>query len=231
MGISAIDKVVNIEKASLAPSLSIKTGDKKTINLAAEGNINIINHAYLGTASPDNPDLIAQKGQSLQGRNINQNPSVTNIEIVLSPYIGIVKSPDLPGTRFHLEFTVSNNNPEPKVVKGAYVELNKGQVHFKKFFKINNQGSREPDLNTRFPIIIASYGATLLSIEFENLEKQLIELGKLEGELNVLVGNNGIVKQKFIFDVNESMINTLNLLQDASVKNNSPIVFDAMIKG
>jgi hypothetical protein len=229
MGISAVDKFINLEKLSVSPSLSIKTGKKQTVNVKA-GNVNIINQAYMGTTSSDNPDLIAEKGQKLIQSGSRKIFTTANMELVLSPYIGVIKSPELPGTRFHLEFAVINNNDRPKIIKGAYVKLNRGLVHFKRFFKVNGHGSREPDLTKRFPIVVASRGARELSVEFENLEQSLIKKGSLKGELYVLIGNKELAKQNFTFEVNDAMVNTLNSLQQSALKNKVPLLFDAMIK-
>jgi len=144
--------------------------------------------------------------------------------------MGIVKSPELPGIRIHLEFAVTNRHLEPRVINGTYVKLNDGLIHFKKFFRVNNDSSREPDFTTRFPIIINSKGATRLAIEFENLEQPLIEKGLLEGELFVLMGDDTYTFRKFLFEVNDAMVNTLAVLQKASSDNQKPIIFDAMIK-
>lgn len=227
MGISAVDKLINIERLSLSPSL--KLGDKKNVNVNVSGNL-IINQAYAGTVSEYNPDLIAEKSQELLSSGKVSDTIDDTIKITLSPYMGVVKSSNLPGTRVHLEFTATNGYDYPLVIKGAYVKLGNGQLHFKLFFKINETGSRQPDLTTRFPIIINSKGTARLAMEFENLEVPLIYKGVLKGELIVLTGEEKVTKEEFEFEVNEAMINTLNQLQKIAEDNKAPVVFDAMIR-
>jgi len=228
MGISAVDKLINIEELSFSPS--VKLGDKKNVNVRVAGNL-VINQAYAGTVSEYNPDLIAEKSQELLSSGKTRDTIDANIKITLSPYMGIVKSSNLPGTRVHIEFTATNSHNYPQVIKGAYVKLGKGQLHFKLFFKINENGSRQPDLTTRFPIIINSKGTARLAMEFENLEVPLIHKGVLEGELIVLTGEEKVSKSEFEFEVNEAMVNTLNQLQKIAKDNKAPVIFDAMIKG
>jgi hypothetical protein len=227
MGISAVDKLINIEKVSFNPSL--KLGDKKEVNVNVSGNL-VINQAYVGTASEVYPDLIAQQTQHLLGSSNTQNNIDDKIVLTISPYMGVVKSPNLPGTRVHIEFTISNKYDYPQVIKGANLKLGDGHLHFKLFFKINENGSRQPDLTTRFPIIVNSKGTTRLSMEFENLEIPLIHKGNLTGELIVLTGEEKVAQITFEYEVNIAMVNTLNKLQKIAENNKSPIVFDAMIK-
>lgn len=227
MGISAVDKLINIEQLSLSPSLNL--GGKKNVSVNISGNL-IINQAYGGTVSEYNPDLVAERSQELLSSGKPSDAIYANIKITLSPYMGIVKSPNLPGTRVHLEFTVSNSYDYPQVIKGAYVKLGDDQLHFKLFFKINENGSRQPDLTTRFPIIINSKGTARLAMEFENFEVPIIHKGTLKGELIVLTGEEKVAKWNFEFEVNEAMVNTLNQLQKIAEDNKTPVVFDAMIK-
>lgn len=227
MGISAVDKLLNIEKLTLSPS--VKLGDKKNVNVNVAGNL-VINQAYAGTVSEYNPDLIAEKSQELLSMGKASDAIDTNVKITLSSYMGVVKSPNLPGTRVHIEFTATNGYDYPQVIKGAYVKLGEGQLHFKLFFKINENGSRQPDLTTRFPIIVNSKGTARLAMEFENLEVPLIHEGILKGELIILTGEEKVATEEFEFEVNEAMINTLNQLQKIAKDNKAPLVFDAMIK-
>jgi len=227
MGISAVDKLINIERLSFSPSL--KMGEKKNVNINVSGNFTI-NQAYAGTVSEYNPDLIEERTQELLSAGKPNDTIDANIRISLSPYLGIVKSSNLPGTRVHIEFTASNGYDYPQVVRGAYVKFGEGQLHFKLFFKINENGSRQPDLTARFPIIINSKGTARFSMEFENLEIPLIRQGKIKGELIVLTGEERIAKSEFEFEVNEAMINTLDQLQKITEENKAPVVFDAMIK-
>ena len=231
MGISAVDKLINIEEVTLSPTF--KTGDKNTVNLNASGNIFVINHAFAGTVSPNNPDLIAEKTQELLSSNNpegNNNAHYPHLELTLGPFIGIVKSPNLKGTQIHVEFVATNTDDKPNVISGCYLKLSNGLVHFKKFFQINQNGSREPDLTTRFPIIINSRGATRLSVEVENLDQQLIEKGTLKGGIFVLSRGEQVASKDFIFEVNQAMVNTLAYLQGLAENNKAPLIFDAMIK-
>lgn len=74
------------------------------------------------------------------------------------------------------------------------LKLGDGQLHFKLFFKINENGSRQPDLTARFPIIVNSKGTARLAMEFENLEVPVIHEGTLKGELIVLTGEEKVAK-------------------------------------
>jgi len=227
MGISAIDKLINIEKISLSSSL--KFGDKKNYNVNISGDL-IINQAYSGTVSEYNSDKIVQKSQELLNTDKPNTVFDKNIGITLSPYIGVVKSYGFSGTRIHLEFAITSNYDFNQVIKGAFVNLGKGKLHFKLFFRITEEGFRQPDLITRFPILIGKKGSIRASIEFENYEISLIEKAILDGELVLLIGEEKIVMKKFVFEVNDAMVNTLNQLQKMVDESKSPVVFDAMIK-
>lgn len=225
MGISVVDKVLNIEE--LTPTANLKIGGKTEIKT---GNIQV-NQVFVGTVSTNNPNLIAERVNELVSNpQAHAQEPQQDAFLVLSPYLGIVKSKELPGTRVQLEFTVTNNLERPIVLKGALLKLNNGEVNFNKFFRVKDDASREPDFTTRLPIIVNSRGATRLAIEFENLEKPLIEKGSLKGELLVLIDQTRVATQEFIFEVNEVMANTLNLIQQQAELSGSPVVFDAMIK-
>ena len=92
MGISAVDKLINIEKISL--NLSLKLGDKKEVNVNVSGNL-VINQAYMGTASEVYPDIVAQQTQQLQSSNNQGGNTDDNLSITISPFMGVVKSPTL----------------------------------------------------------------------------------------------------------------------------------------
>lgn len=220
-----IQPSINVEKASFSPSLKLG-GNKETINVAGDLTVN---HVYGGTVSAQNPDLLVQETQEILSNTTPHNP-LENLELVLSPFFGIVKSPSLKGTRVQLEFTLVNNNDSPKVIKGTYAEINGGTVNFKLFFSVNPDGFRVPDLTVRYPIVVNAKGVARLSVEFENIEQQLIEKGTLDCELFVLIGDINVITKKFTFEVNEAMINTLNALDQAANENNAPILFDARIK-
>lgn len=223
--ISAIDKALNIEQ--LTPTANVKIGGKTEVKIA---NVQI-NQVFSGSVSSDNPDLVAEKVHQLSENPPKEDEnSEQDAFLVLSPYMGIVKSPELPGTRVHLEFTVTNKLNRPIVLKGALLKFNGGELNFKKFFKVKEDAGREPDFTTRFPIIISSNGATRLNVEFENLEKALIEEGSLKGELHILIDRNRIATQDFIFDVNKAMKNTLIIMEQQALATNAPVVFDAMIQ-
>lgn len=224
MGISAVDKILGIEQ--LTANANLKIGGKTEVKVE---NMQI-NQVFAGTVSTDNPDLIAATAQ-----NLLNNPKSGELErqvasLVISPYLGVVKSKELPGTRVQLEFSVTNEVDRPIVIKGTVLKLNDGEVNFKKFFKIREDAVREPDFSIRFPIIINSKGATRLAIEFENLEKPLIEKGDLKGELLVLIDQTRLARQEFIFEVNDAMVNTLDLMQEHANQSGAPVIFDAMIK-
>lgn len=219
-----VDSLLKVEKASLAPSLKIG-GDKKIFNV---GGDMVINQVYSGTVGPQNPDLLMQESQVLIESN-GKIDDISNLELVLSPFMGVVKSPSFNGTRVQLEFTLTNSNDIPKTIKGTYLDLNRGTVHFKLFFSVDDSGFRKPDLTTRLPIVVNSRGVARVAAEFENVDHALIDKGQLEGELFVQIGDIRVVSKKFKFEVNDAMVNTLSELQKAADENNSPILFDARI--
>lgn len=223
--ISVIDKALNIEQ--LTPTANVKIGGKTEVKIA---NVQI-NQVFAGTVSSNNPDLIAERIHQLSSNPPKEeNDSEQDAFLVLSPYLGVVKSPDLPGTRVHLEFTVTNRLDRPIILKGTLLKLNSGELNFKKFFRVKEDAGREPDFSTRFPIIANARGAARLAVEFENLEKPLITKGTLKGELHVLIDRIRVATQEFIFEVNEAMDKTLNLIQEQASVSNAPVVFDAMIQ-
>ena len=225
MDISAVGKILNIEE--LTTTASLKIGGKTEIKT---GDIQI-NQVFAGTVSPDNPDLIAKEAQNLISNPLPQNENIQqDAFIVLSPYLGVIKSKGLPGTRVQLEFTVTNNLDRPIVLKGTLLRLNQGEVNFKRFFKVRVDAGRESDFQTRFPIIVNSRGAARLSVEFENLEQPLVKKGNLKGEILVLIDQTRVVTQEFVFDVNDAMVNTLNLMQEHANRSGSPVAFDAAIQ-
>lgn len=222
-----VDSIIKVEK--LNPTLRIG-GDNNSQNLSVAGNLTI-NQVYTGTVSPQNPDLVARKVDQLTSGESTVNLATGNqMQITVSPFMGIVKSPEMPGTRIHLEFAIANNNETPKIINGAYVKLNEGKVHFKKFFKINPDSSRAPDFTTRFPLIITTKGATTLAIEFENVQEALIASGKVKGVLYILTGDETVASKEFILDVNAAMDALLKQFQDIATKNNAPLVFDAQLE-
>lgn len=225
-----LDSVLKVDKANLSPQFKFG-GDKKTINVEKLTVNQTINNQYAGTISAQNPDLIAQQAQLISSsKNAHPSSITSNIEVVLSPFISVVKSPDLSGTRVHIEYTIINNNEVPITVKGTHARIENNNVHFKLFFSINERGLRAPDLSMRFPILVGRKNGMRIAMELENFEKQLIKKGILSCELFILIGNSDVVSQKFIFDVNEAMVNTLEMLDSEAKSNNAPLVFDAMIK-
>lgn len=220
-----VDSVIKVEKASISPTLKFG-GDKEIFNVS--GDL-VVNQVYAGTVSPQNPDLLVQESQAILSETTSQNP-IQNLELVLSPFFGIVKSPFLKGTRVQLEFTIINSNDIPKVIKGTYAEINGGTVNFKLFFSVNADGVRQPDLTVRYPIVVNAKGVARLSVEFENLEQQFIDKGVLNCELYVLIGDINVITKKFTLEVNDAMVNTLNAMNKAANENNAPILFDTRIK-
>ena len=228
MDISGV-KVESIFKAEQV-NPTLKIGGDESKKIAVAGDFKVFN-IYVGTPSAANPDLIAQKVDNLiSSPNPNQKTTDNNLLVATSPFLGIVKTPESVGTRINLEFAIINKYDTPVVIKGAYVKLDKGRVHFKKFFKINADSSREPDFTTRFPIIINSRGATTLAIEFENVEQTLISKGNLIGELFVLTGEDSVTSTKFELDVNESLVKLLEDFQKKAIDSKTAYLFDAMLK-
>jgi len=229
MDVNALGAILKVDQLSVgAPSLKLGGDKNNTLNIG--GNLTVINHTFAGTATPDNPNVIAEQSQQIISHKGDGDSEEEKMHLTTGPYLGIVKSPNLLGTRVQLEFVITNECDRPKVIKGSYIKLNDGILNFKLFFKVNQNGSREPDLGIRFPVIINTKGATRLSVEYENLEQPLIKKGNLKGELIVLTGDGKVVIRKLEYEVNDAMINTLNTLQQAANENNAPVVFDAMIK-
>jgi len=219
-----IKPTLNIEKVS--PSFKFG-GDKKTQNLSVEGNFTI-NNTYVGTASVNNPDLIASKVEQITSGD--QNTRQEKVSVVVSPFMGIVKSPERPGTRLHLEFAVMNEGDIPLAINGFYVKIGEGTAHFKKFFIIKENSVRVPDFSMRFPIIVNSKGAARLPVEFENIDQELIVKGEITSQVFVLIGSGQVASKEFALDVNEAMWNTLAQLQEVATKEKAPLIFDAMLK-
>lgn len=221
------ESVLNLQPLNPALSKISLEGNKIDTN---GGDSYIINNIYMATPSPQIPDTIVTGGEEIEEDKADTAQRDNAISIILSPFMGVVKSPELPGTRIQLEFAITNGHTEPVVIKGSYVRLNREIVHFKKFFKINLNSSREPDYTTRFPVIINSKGSARLAIEFENFEIPIIEKGNLGGEVFILIGNKKIASTAFIYEVNDAMIKTLDSFQMLALSHGSPFVFDAMIK-
>lgn len=76
----------------------------------------------------------------------------------------------------------------------------------------------------------APNGADRLEVILENLDKELIKKGVLEGKLLVLTGENEVVQEKFTLSVDDSMINLIKETRELSKQKGLPFVFDAMIK-
>ncbi len=218
-----IEPSIQVEKASISPSLKFG-GDKKTLNVS--GNL-VINQVFSGTVTDQNHDPLVMETQELLSDGKSR---VSKIDLILSPFLGIVKTPKSNRTRLQLEFVFVNDNLSPKVIKGCYLAINKEKAYFRQFFTIDEKGIRSPNLSMRFPIIIASKTAERFNIEFENIDKKLIQKGNLKAELFVLVGESNLATKKFELGVNDAMVNTLNDLQIAANVNKSPILFDARIK-
>lgn len=219
---------IKIQLKQLNPRLVIKSGDKidKQINIK---DFNYSPLVVVLTPNDTNPDLISSEIKRLS-RQKNQPKQKRLAGITLSPYLGIVISPELPGTRVNLEFAITNNLDHPIVVKGVDAILNNEPLHFKSFFKVNANNSREPDFSTRLPIVVNSRGSAIIPVVLENFSKGIIAEGRFEGEIYVLLGDKKIAKEKYVLTVNRPMIETLSGLREVAFKNNVAIVFDAMIE-
>jgi hypothetical protein len=101
---------------------------------------------------------------------------------------------------------------------------------FKKFYKINDDGSRSQLFALRLPCVIASQGFANFDVEFENITKELIRDGSNNAELVVILDDGSSINQSFLFDVDIHI--NLALLKAAIVAKNSgqPQVFDVTIK-
>lgn len=219
-----VKPTLNIEKVS--PTFKFG-GDKKTQNLSVEGNLTIYN-TYAGTASANNPDLIASKVEQITSST--QSLKQEKVSVVIGSFMGIVKSPERPGTRIHLELAVTNEGDMPLTINGVNVKMGKGQVHFKKFFRVREDSVRVPDFSIRFPIIINPKEARRLSVEFENIDHELITKGETTSQVHVLIGSEQVTSKEFTLEVNEAMWNTLFQLQEVASKENAPLIFDVMLK-
>ncbi|MBI1833458.1 MAG: hypothetical protein HYR90_01405 [Candidatus Andersenbacteria bacterium] len=183
---------------------------------------------FVAVTGKNNPDRIVEIGEQVLGL-AGMQQKVKGL-VTASPFIGIVKSPERPGTRVQVEFVFTNNEDNPQAIKGVYLKLNEGTVHFKKFFKVIEDGSRVPDLSTRFPIVVNSHGSARLSVEFENIEQELVKKGTVRGEVFVVLGGDNLTSGSFVLNVNEAMNNTLDYFQQFAIEKNAPVVFDAMVK-
>lgn len=213
---------------NLNPSLVIKGGDKidQSVNMR---DFNYSPIVILLSPGEENPDLIANEIKKLSIKK--GSPKKTDISsITLSPYLGIIKSPELPGRRVNIEFAITSRVSHPIVIKGVNASLNNEPLHFKSFFKINSDNSREPDFSTRLPIIINSMGSGRLSVVLENFSKWPIVKGRLQGKLYVLMGDKEVIYKKYFFNVDDAMINTLQGIGKVALENKIAVVFDAMIE-
>lgn len=219
---------IKIQIAKLNPSFVIKGGDKIDQGV----NMRDFNYSQIVILLPpdsQNPDLISNEIRklSMQKGHSKKNDIAS---ITLSPYLGIVMSPELPGTRVNFEFAITNKIDYPIVIKGINAVLNNEPLHFKSFFKVNADNSREPDFSTRLPIVVNSKGSGRLSVVLENFSKWSITKGRLEGELYVLLGDKKVTREKYFLTVDSAMTKTLKGLSEVASKNNVAIVFDAMIE-
>ncbi|MHB8624610.1 MAG: hypothetical protein ACYDBJ_08970 [Aggregatilineales bacterium] len=150
--------------------------------------------------------------------------------ISIGPDMGIVTSPELLGTRIHLEFAFWNLKDASVVITDMYVILNEGQMNFKKFFKINVDGSREPDYQATFPIIVSAKGIEKLAVEFENYSRSLISIGSLQGELRVISGDKVHVSRDFVLQVDEALEKELQNAQTLAEQHNQPLIWGVKIR-
>jgi len=188
----------------------------------------IYNPVFISPIQPNPKDLITDEIKKLSS-NPTKQKSVH--KIVLGNYLGIVTDPNLSGTTVNIEFAISNGKSYPLVIKGVSGELQGGELNFKGFFKFFDEGrQRIPDLTRRFPTLVASNGADRLEVILENLDKELITKGDLEGKLLVLTGENEVIQEEFILSVDDSMIKLIKDTKDLSKRKGIPLVFDAMIK-
>lgn len=222
MRLSIFDKI--FEKLNIF--FQYRGGNKKTSNFTAGRDINntynIVNANNFG-----DQDKIAEKGQKL----LNSPKNLTNKNlVVVGNFLGIVKSIEKPGTRIHLDFAIKNLEGTPTILQGSYVKVNEGIAHFKKFYKSNANGSREPDMSKWFPIIVNSNGAEKLEIEFENVDQELIRSGLNNCEVVVLTEDNKLSSRKFALTVDQAMIKTLEESQESADKTGTPSIFPATIQ-
>ena len=219
---------IKIQIEKINPSFIFKGGDKidQLVNMR---DFNYTPIVLLLPPDNQNPDLISNEIRKLsrQKGHFKRNDIAS---ITISPYLGIVMSPELTGTRVNFELAITNKVGHPIVIKGVNAVLNNEPLHFKSFFKVNADNSREPDFSTRFPIIVNSKGSGTLSVVLENFSKWSITEGRLEGELHVLLGDKKVAREKYFLTVDSAMTKTLKGLSEVASKNNVAIVFDAMIE-
>lgn len=183
---------------------------------------------FISPIQPNRQDLITGEIKRLSS-NATRLKSIH--KVVLGNYLGVVIDPNLSGTTVNIEFAISDGKSSPLIIKGVSGELGGGELNFKGFFKFLDEGrQRVPDLTRRFPLLIAPNGADRLEVILENLDKELITKGDLEGKLLVLTGENEVVQEEFILSVDDSFIKLIKDTRDLSRQKGLPFVFDAMIK-
>ena len=198
------------------------------VNLSQKNEYKINKAVFLSPIQPSPQDLITGEIKKLSSDATKLN-SVHGI--VLGNYLGVVIDPNLSGTTANIEFAISNGKSSPLIIKGVSGELQSNELNFKGFFKFLDEGKqRVPDLTRRFPRLIAPNGADRLEIILENLGKELITKGDLEGKLLVLTGENEVVQEKFTLSVDDSMINLIKETRELSRQKGLPFVIDVMIK-
>ncbi|GEM_PF-2271524 len=220
MGFNIFEKIVD----KIQVFFSFKTGDKKSANFVARGNINI-GKIVLSKDSEKSGDVIEQKARVL----IKDKNEKAKIIVALGISMGIVKALERPGTRVHLDFAVLNEEDKPTVVQGAYMKINEGVVHFKLFYNSDATGARQPNLGETFPIVVAANGVARLQIEFENIKQELIHKGDNACEIYVLTARDSLSSTKFKLVVDDAMIQTFEQLQSSADNTRIPAIFPAAI--
>lgn len=198
------------------------------VNQFQKNEYKINKAVFLSPIQPSPQDLIT--GEIKKLTSSTTKPKSVH-KIVLGNYLGVVIDPNLSGTTVNIEFAISNGKSAPLIIKGVSGEFEAGELNFKGFFKFLDEGKqRVPDLNRRFPLVVAPNGADRLEIILENLDKELITKGNLKGKVLVLTGEDEVVQENFILSVDDRFIQLIKDTQDLSRQKNLPFVFDAMIK-
>jgi hypothetical protein len=226
MGITGIENKL-ADQLKVADSIRLesllKLGDKK-VEINNSNNYSIV---VMSSADPSQRELEVKKARSLIESEGRKNEE--SLSVIPSPFLGIVNSANLPGTRLQVEFAVVNKKDEPVALNGVYIELDGGQVFFKKFILVNSDGIRVPDFQTRFPIVINRNGVARLAVEFENYEVDLIKEGQQKIKIVATAGSEIWGKGEAVLDTNKALLNTLRGLNQRATQD-GPIVFDVMVE-
>ena len=185
-------EAIGIKLDNFIHSITVKLSLTK--NVVHNDNSRIQNNYYNVLPPRPDPALI-------------EIPDEADVDLIiaLGLYVDVILTANVPKTKVHLEFSITNGHVHQSAIKFAQLKINEGIAHFNKFYKKLPDSKRRYDDMESFPLIISSNGIIKAYMEFENVEITLLKKGENKCELILITDRDRVVSKKFTFVVDASM--------------------------